>query len=70
MSVDVGNATKTTLNVGNGNHSMEVRDVHKAFGAFEILTGLSLNFHDDAITTILGPSGTGKSVLTRMTPCP
>jgi len=44
-------------------HSMEVRDVHKSFGAFDVLTGLNLNFADDAITTILGPSGTGKSVL-------
>jgi phospholipid/cholesterol/gamma-HCH transport system ATP-binding protein len=63
MSVDVAAAAKTSLNTGNGTHSMEVRDVHKAFGAFDILTGLDLNFHDDAITTILGPSGTGKSVL-------
>jgi phospholipid/cholesterol/gamma-HCH transport system ATP-binding protein len=46
-----------------GAHSMEVRNVHKAFGKFEVLKGLDLNFADDAITTILGPSGTGKSVL-------
>ncbi len=44
-------------------HSMEVRDVHKAFGDFHVLRGLNLNFVDDAITTILGPSGTGKSVM-------
>jgi phospholipid/cholesterol/gamma-HCH transport system ATP-binding protein len=44
-------------------HSMEVRGVHKSFGPYDILTGLDLNFVDDAITTILGPSGTGKSVL-------
>lgn len=44
-------------------HSIEVRNVHKAFGSFDVLTGLNLNFADDAITTILGPSGTGKSVL-------
>jgi phospholipid/cholesterol/gamma-HCH transport system ATP-binding protein len=44
-------------------HSMEVRDVHKAFGSFKVLQGLNLTFQDDAITTILGPSGTGKSVL-------
>ncbi|HWJ09888.1 MAG TPA: ABC transporter ATP-binding protein [Nocardioides sp.] len=46
-----------------GQHSMEVRNVHKSFGPYDILTGLNLNFVDDAITTILGPSGTGKSVL-------
>lgn len=44
-------------------HSMEVKNVHKAFGSSEILTGLHLDFVDDAITVILGPSGTGKSVL-------
>jgi len=44
-------------------HSMEVRDVHKSFGSFDVLRGLNLNFQDDAITTVLGPSGTGKSVL-------
>jgi phospholipid/cholesterol/gamma-HCH transport system ATP-binding protein len=44
-------------------HSMEVREVHKSFGPYDILTGLNLDFVDDAITTVLGPSGTGKSVL-------
>lgn len=42
---------------------MEVRNLHKAFGTFEVLKGLNLNFADNAITTLLGPSGTGKSVL-------
>ncbi|MDT7726582.1 MAG: phospholipid/cholesterol/gamma-HCH transport system ATP-binding protein [Actinomycetota bacterium] len=44
-------------------HTMEVRDVHKSFGNFTVLQGLNLEFADNAITTILGPSGTGKSVL-------
>ncbi|HEX4251106.1 MAG TPA: ABC transporter ATP-binding protein, partial [Pseudonocardia sp.] len=43
-------------------HSMEVRNLHKSFGSSKILSGLDLMFQDDAITTILGPSGTGKSV--------
>ncbi|SFO50502.1 phospholipid/cholesterol/gamma-HCH transport system ATP-binding protein [Pseudonocardia ammonioxydans] len=43
--------------------SMVVRDVHKAFGSFQVLNGLNLEFQPNAITTILGPSGTGKSVL-------
>jgi len=53
-------------NAGNGKHavhSMEVRNLHKSFGSSKILAGLDLMFQDDAITTILGPSGTGKSVL-------
>ena len=44
-------------------HTIEVVDVHKAFGASQVLNGLSVNFVDNAITTVLGPSGTGKSVL-------
>ncbi|SNR84216.1 phospholipid/cholesterol/gamma-HCH transport system ATP-binding protein [Haloechinothrix alba] len=44
-------------------HSMEVRGVHKTFGDSQVLSGINLDFVDDRITTILGPSGTGKSVL-------
>ncbi|WP_338051679.1 ABC transporter ATP-binding protein [Pseudonocardia acidicola] len=44
-------------------HTIRVRDVYKAFGGFEVLRGLSIDFADNAITTVLGPSGTGKSVL-------
>ncbi|GAA5129519.1 hypothetical protein GCM10025762_61580 [Haloechinothrix salitolerans] len=46
-----------------GAHSMRVRNLHKAFGNSAVMKGLSLDFVDEAITTILGPSGTGKSVL-------
>ncbi len=49
--------------VGPKPFSMEVKEVHKTFGSFKVLQGLNLNFEDDAITTVLGPSGTGKSVL-------
>ncbi len=49
--------------MGDKPHSMEVKGVHKTFGDFKVLQGLNLNFEDDAITTVLGPSGTGKSVL-------
>jgi phospholipid/cholesterol/gamma-HCH transport system ATP-binding protein len=43
--------------------SMVVKDLHKAFGSFRVLQGLNLQFQPNSITTILGPSGTGKSVL-------
>lgn len=43
--------------------TMQVRNVHKSFGDFDVLKGMNLDFANDAITTILGPSGTGKSVL-------
>ncbi|RJS46731.1 ABC transporter ATP-binding protein [Nocardioides cavernaquae] len=44
-------------------HNVRIREVKKSFGSFDVLTGLNLNFPDNAITTVLGPSGTGKSVL-------
>ena len=47
----------------SSHHTIQVRDVYKSFGSSHILNGLSLDFKDDAITTVLGPSGTGKSVL-------
>ncbi|NKQ57740.1 ATP-binding cassette domain-containing protein [Amycolatopsis sp. K13G38] len=44
-------------------HTMQVRDVYKSFGSFAVMNGMSIDFTDNAITTVLGPSGTGKSVL-------
>ncbi|WP_110207798.1 ABC transporter ATP-binding protein [Nocardioides daejeonensis] len=44
-------------------HSVKIKNVKKSFGSFDVLTGLNLNFANDSITTVLGPSGTGKSVL-------
>jgi phospholipid/cholesterol/gamma-HCH transport system ATP-binding protein len=41
----------------------ELRDVHKAFGPSPVLGGIDLAFRRGEITVILGPSGTGKSVL-------
>lgn len=38
-------------------------DVHKAFGDLVVLDGLSLDFEMGQTTAIIGPSGTGKSVL-------
>ncbi len=43
--------------------TMQVRNLKKSFGDFQVMKDLTLNFKDNAITTILGPSGTGKSVL-------
>lgn len=43
--------------------TIQVRDLYKKFGSFEVMRGLTLDFVPNAVTTILGPSGTGKSVL-------
>jgi phospholipid/cholesterol/gamma-HCH transport system ATP-binding protein len=41
---------------------IEFRDVHKAFGANQVLGGLSLKIADAETLVIIGYSGTGKSV--------
>lgn len=48
---------------GGAESDITVRDLHKAFGAFQVLRGLSVEFVAGSVTTLLGPSGTGKSVL-------
>jgi phospholipid/cholesterol/gamma-HCH transport system ATP-binding protein len=46
-----------------GEDAIEVIDVVKQFGRMRILNGLNLGLPDDQISMVLGPSGTGKSVL-------
>ncbi len=43
--------------------SLECRDVVKSFGSNRVLNGIDLGIPEGMITVILGPSGTGKSVL-------
>ncbi len=38
-------------------------DVHKRLGGAPVLSGLNLAIPDETVTVVLGPSGTGKSVL-------
>ncbi len=46
-----------------GNWSIRCIDVYKRLGRVPVLNGLNVAFPDDTITVVLGPSGTGKSVL-------
>jgi phospholipid/cholesterol/gamma-HCH transport system ATP-binding protein len=46
-----------------GDWSIRCTDVHKRLGGVSVLNGLTVAFPDDTITVVLGPSGTGKSVL-------
>ena len=43
--------------------SIRCLDVHKRLGGVPVLNGLNVAFPEDTITVVLGPSGTGKSVL-------
>ncbi|MEM9415302.1 MAG: ABC transporter ATP-binding protein [Planctomycetota bacterium] len=42
---------------------VRLQSLHKAFGPTPVLDGVSLDFRRGEITVILGPSGTGKSVM-------
>jgi phospholipid/cholesterol/gamma-HCH transport system ATP-binding protein len=46
-----------------GEWSIRCTDVEKRLGGVPVLNGLTLAIPDDTITVVLGPSGTGKSVL-------
>lgn len=46
-----------------GDWSIRCVDVHKRLGGVPVLNGLNVAFPEDTITVVLGPSGTGKSVL-------
>ena len=46
--------------------TVEMRGLRKAFGKLEVLRGIDLTFRPGETTVILGPSGTGKSVLLKL----
>jgi phospholipid/cholesterol/gamma-HCH transport system ATP-binding protein len=47
----------------DGRWSIRCYDVHKRLGGVPVLDGVNLDIPDETITVLLGPSGTGKSVM-------
>ena len=44
---------------------IEVKNVAKSFGTLTVLKNFSVDFTQEGVTVLLGPSGTGKSTLLR-----
>ena len=49
----------------NGEYMVEVKDLHKAFEGRSVLDGVTCQIPAGKISVVMGPSGTGKSVLLR-----
>jgi polar amino acid transport system ATP-binding protein len=45
--------------------ALEIRNLHKRYGALDVLKGISLTARDGDVISILGSSGSGKSTLLR-----
>ena len=58
----MSNAPTSSTN-GESEPVIRLVDIHKSFGAQPVLEGVTMSFLPGRITVVLGPSGTGKSVL-------
>ncbi|MFC4783740.1 amino acid ABC transporter ATP-binding protein [Nocardioides sp. MAHUQ-72] len=54
-----------TAPVEQSGRAIEVRDLHKYFGANEVLKGIDFHVEHGQVVCVIGPSGSGKSTLLR-----
>jgi phospholipid/cholesterol/gamma-HCH transport system ATP-binding protein len=59
------NKGESTVAAKNGEYMVEVKDLHKAFEGRTVLDGVTCQIPAGKISVVMGPSGTGKSVLLR-----
>ena len=45
--------------------TLTVRDLHKSFGAHEVVKGVDMDVQQGEVVVIIGPSGSGKSPFIR-----
>jgi phospholipid/cholesterol/gamma-HCH transport system ATP-binding protein len=58
-------AGEATIPIGAAECGIEARGIYKSFAGADVLSGVDLCIAKGSITSILGPSGTGKTVLLR-----
>ena len=50
---------------GSTDAALVARDIHKSFGALEVLKGISVTAHEGDVISLIGSSGSGKSTFLR-----